>query len=346
MTTEIIPENAGPIKTFVLAANLEPDEEADNIPPKYTLGSLAQELGVPHDQVENYWLWLGVPARHPDEVVYTDADKDSLLQLFELAESEQLDDASLGSLVRSVGHLAERLATWQFEAFIENTIKRDHIDDKTARQAVINAFPKLTPMLLKQFEHAWRWAATVIIRRYLAFDSAASESKSETQLLRLSTVGFADIVGFTSKTAALPAAELAKYVQEFQTKAQDIVNANGGRVVKTIGDAVMFMADQIADGANIALALAQSGLAPGGSAVRVGMVQGRILARFGDVFGPSVNLAARLTELAEPNTVLVNPATAALLASDERYQLLVMPEADIKGLGTLRPVQVNLVASA
>jgi adenylate cyclase len=316
---------------------------APNHPPKYNLASLAHELGVDDTQIANYWLWLGVPARHPDEVVYTDADKDSLLQLFELAEAEQLDDASLGSLVRSVGQLAERLATWQFEAFIENTAKRDQVDDTSARRAVIDAFPKLTPMLLKQFEHAWRWAATDIIRRYIAQDGSAGAGSQSSQPLRSTTVGFADIVGFTSRIAALPPNELASYVQEFQQTAGDIVLACGGRVVKTIGDAVMFLSDDLNEGAEIALALATPGMAPGGSAVRVGMVRGRILARFGDVFGPSVNLAARLTELAKPDTVLINPGTAALLAGDEQYLLKVMPEADIKGLGTLRPVQLSRV---
>ena len=52
------------------------------------------------------------------------------------------------------------------------------------------------------------------------------------------------------------------------------------------------------------------------------MVWGRILSRLGDIYGPTVNLAARLTALADPGTVLVDSMTAAALEQDERFVLL------------------------
>jgi len=75
--------------------------------------------------------------------------------------------------------------------------------------------------------------------------------------------------------------------------------------------------------------------------VRVSLVWGRVLSRFGDVFGPSVNLAARLVDIAEPTTVLVDRETAGLLAGDQRFALTAQPETEVQGLGTIEPVRLQ-----
>jgi len=66
-----------------------------------------------------------------------------------------------------------------------------------------------------------------------------------------------------------------------------------------------------------------------------------VLSRFGDVFGPSVNLAARLTAEADPGTVLLDPATAALLAGDADFALTEKPPREVQGLGQIAPVRLQ-----
>jgi adenylate cyclase len=73
----------------------------------------------------------------------------------------------------------------------------------------------------------------------------------------------------------------------------------------------------------------------------VGVVWGRVLSRFGDVFGPSVNVAARLTDIADPSTVLTDPATARLLAREEGLVLETLPERELEGIGAMAPVRVR-----
>ena len=77
--------------------------------------------------------------------------------------------------------------------------------------------------------------------------------------------------------------------------------------------------------------------------VRVSCVWGRVLSRFGDVFGPSVNVAARLTDQAEPGTVLLDPSTAAEVRSLGGYHLVDLTERDIDGIGPMRPVRLERV---
>jgi adenylate cyclase len=81
--------------------------------------------------------------------------------------------------------------------------------------------------------------------------------------------------------------------------------------------------------------------ARGVTPVRVGFVQGRVLSRFGDVFGASVNVAARLTDIAQPSTVLTDRATADLLAGDERFVVEQQPARELQGLGVIAPVLVR-----
>ena len=76
---------------------------------------------------------------------------------------------------------------------------------------------------------------------------------------------------------------------------------NRGRVVTMAGDEVLFVTDQPADAAEIALRLTSPDRDRKGlPALHVGMAGGRLPTRFGDAYGPVVNLAARLTSLARP----------------------------------------------
>ncbi|GMA22319.1 hypothetical protein GCM10025864_00780 [Luteimicrobium album] len=132
-------------------------------------------------------------------------------------------------------------------------------------------------------------------------------------------------------------------MQDFESGARDVIAAAGARVVKTIGDAVLYVADDVATGAEVALGLAEAPATRGehGVPVRVSLVWGRVLARFGDVFGPSVNLAARLVDIADPGTVLVDRGTAGLLADDARFALTARPGVEVQGLGMIEPVQLQ-----
>ena len=71
------------------------------------------------------------------------------------------------------------------------------------------------------------------------------------------------------------------------------------------------------------------------------MVWGRILSRLGDIYGPTVNLAARLTALADPGTVLVDSMTAAALEHDERFVLVPQKAEEVRGFGEIHPVLLS-----
>ena len=103
----------------------------------------------------------------------------------------------------------------------------------------------------------------------------------------------------------------------FEQHVLDAISSEGARLVKLIGDGAMFIAGSAADAASIARALVRAASDdPRLPDVRVGLGAGEVLVRDGDVFGPTVNRAARLVTVADPGRVLVDDAVAARLPDD------------------------------
>jgi adenylate cyclase len=321
------------------------DEALLGGPRALTVDRLARRAGVDEARVRAYWQTLGLPVTEVEEHAFTEEDARALAHVFAFAEAEELDERALTTLIRSTGHTTERLVLWQVEALVEHVTRRYELDDTSARLLVLDRLPDLAPVLEEQLLHAWRRQLAAVAGRFaVEFSQARATAVDEHELPLPRAVGFADIVSFTQRTRGLGSSELAEFVQLFETSARDVISAAGGRVVKTIGDAVLYVADDVATGARVALGLAEAGgreedvdVPP----VRVSLVWGRVLSRFGDVFGPSVNLAARLVDIADPTTVLVDRDTAGMLAGDQRFALTAQPEREVQGLGTIEPVRLQ-----
>ena len=105
-------------------------------------------------------------------------------------------------------------------------------------------------------------------------------------------------------------------------------------MVKTIGDEVMFSVAAPKAAAEIALLLSEGTRASDElSDVRVGMAFGPVLDREGDLYGPVVNLASRITAIALPGSVVVGPELAEALAGDPGYVIRPMRPRYLKNIG-------------
>jgi adenylate cyclase len=124
-------------------------------------------------------------------------------------------------------------------------------------------------------------------------------------------IGFFDVSGYTALSRGLEPADLARLVDDFETRVHDVVGRHGGRVVKLIGDAVMFTVTQPSAGVDIARGLLGAYASDAMLAPHGGLAHGDAIARVGDYFGPTVNLAARLAETSVPGEVLVTTGVAA-----------------------------------
>ena len=325
-------------------------------PRTLTLRDLASRIDAPLDFVRLYWQTLGLPHPEADDVVFTEQDAAAVGRLSRMIREGGFALRTTSSLTRALGHTADRLALWQVEALVEDMATRYGLDDTSARLLVLDRLADLAPLLEAQLVHAWRRQLAAIAGRLAADYGEQRMSGTDREGLPLArAVGFADMVSFTRRTAGLGSTDLSEFVQRFEYAARNVVTNAGGRVVKTIGDAVLFVADDVVTGARVALGLARElggeldveleqaagGLAEGArgvTPVRVGFVWGRVLSRFGDVFGPPVNLAARLTDIANPSAVLTNTATGDLLARDARFVVETLPERELAGIGPIAPV--------
>jgi len=129
------------------------------------------------------------------------------------------------------------------------------------------------------------------------------------------TIGFLDLVGFTSLSQELEIPELVALVKTFERRAHELAHEYDTRIVKLIGDEVMFVSEHAHDAARFVRGMAGS-LENDTVVPRGGLAHGDLVNIHGDYFGPVVNLAARLTDSAVPGEVLVDDAVAALVETE------------------------------
>lgn len=145
------------------------------------------------------------------------------------------------------------------------------------------------------------------------------------------TILFADIVNFTQMSRQMTADELVQRLEEVFSICDDIAGQFGLEKIKTIGDAYMLaggapsaQADHAARVADFALDLHRRlSLRPDGLQMRIGIATGPAVGGvigenkfFYDVWGETVNLAARLEQASKPGQTLISPETKALLPSE------------------------------
>jgi adenylate cyclase len=170
-------------------------------------------------------------------------------------------------------------------------------------------------------------AMDVIFRRHMErLQRPFTEGDQRTQVC---AVGFADLVGSTALAQHLSFGDLATALTEFDELASDIVVDGGARVVKLIGDSVMFVTGDPHAACEIALTLADRlSDHPRLPPARVAVAYGDVLTRDGDYYGPVVNLASRAEKLATPGTVLVSDAVRSTV---DAYDFQWFGECELKG---------------
>ena len=129
--------------------------------------------------------------------------------------------------------------------------------------------------------------------------------------------------------------QLARMVETFESIATTIVNEHGGRVIKTIGDEILFVADDPeGDGADRARPRRGPPTRTSPSCAS-GAAYGGVLAKLGDVFGPTVNVASRLTSLSRPGKILVDRGLSEALDGDEEFRVRRSRNKAVRGYSRL-----------
>jgi adenylate cyclase len=297
-------------------------------PRRYTRQQTTDESGVAFDRATRLWRAMGFPVAGDDEVLFTDRDVAALRTADALLKARVVDEDGLLTLTRAMAQAVSRLAVTHATVAVDHIARlTEEIADPELADA---AAEELIPSVASLLEYVWRRHLAV------AVDSAFAVAEGDVPV----AVGFADLVGFTETSRQATAEQLGRLVEEFERLAAPSATDHGGRIVKTLGDEVLFTAPTAADAASLALDLAAQAAAAG-SEVRVGVAYGPVLARLGDVFGPTVNIASRLTGLAHPGTVLVDRGAAMALRDDDRYDVSPLRRQAVRGYSHLAPFRLR-----
>jgi len=306
-------------------------------PIKYTREEVAKDAGVPLESARVLWRSMGY-ADVGEARAFTDADVAALHRMLHLIDVGHLDEDTASDLVRGLGQTTARLADWQVNSLAGHLERREILDvaDGLAISTLdtfSDELDELLPDLEALLVYVWRRALATAVTR-AATTGVESADGAEAGVM---SVGFADMVGYTRLSRRLPEKDLARLVQRFEGVSADVVAACGGRLVKTVGDEVLFTTTTAEQAADIALRLhathAEDDSVP---EVRVGLATGQVLSRMGDVFGTTVNLASRLTAMAKPGGTLVDAETRAHLQDDPHYVLRGQRGRPVRGFGVLR----------
>jgi adenylate cyclase len=295
--------------------------------PTLTGPQIAAEVGIGMDLARQRWRSLGFTAVDDDEVAFTEADAEAMRLTQRLHELGMVNEDDEAALIRTLGRSFARLAEWQLGLLGQAVDPTSLGSDDLA--AVI---AEITPVIEQVQNYIWRRHVLGAASRLLLAPTADEEGTVSTG------IGFADIVGYTRQTRSLKQEELGRLVDVFEARALAIVTAHHGRIIKTIGDEILFAADRAEDAAYIGLELVEEHLHDDDfPQLRVGVAWGPVLHRLGDVFGPTVNIAARLTSVARPGRVLADKDLADALRDNENVKLRRMPRTAVKGYRRLEP---------
>jgi class 3 adenylate cyclase len=264
----------------------------------HSIRTAAAALGRPIAEIEQAWAALGLTVVDADQIALSGVDVEALRTWSDLSAAAG-PAASLGVL-RVLGATMARFAEAESSAIRAGVpeIQMDHTHDELATARAYAGVAAFVPRIGTLID--------AVHRQHLESARMYFEDVvRDTSATVVCGVGFVDLSGFTALTQLLTPAELSELLSEFSATVNDVVHADGGRVVKFIGDAVLWVSPTVERLATAAADLVEHPKAREAELqVRAGLAYGPTLALDGDYFGNAVNLAARLVASAEPEQIL------------------------------------------
>ena len=302
---------------------------------RLTAAQLADEVGLPLEWLQRSWRAMGLSIPPADEVAYSDQDVEAGRRVKTYRDSGLPDDELVG-IMRVMGTSIARTAEVVRAAFGRALLEEGVSEDELARRYAISA-EALLPLAEADLAYLLRLHMRELIRQ----DAISHAELRSGELSRTTdmAVAFADLVGFT-KLGEESDVEVLGDVAELLLEHTEAVADPPVRIVKTIGDAVMLAAPEPVALIECVLDLlarvdADDRLPP----LRAGVATGPTLQRHGDLYGATVNVAARLCTRARPDSVLAGPDVHE--AAADAFEWSFAGEKKLKGVGVLEAWRVR-----
>jgi adenylate cyclase len=305
-----------------------------------TYAELYDRLGVPAEEINSLMRAAGLPI--PDPAQPARVDEVEAFEHYATIRALPIPADARMHALRITAESLRRTAEVQSELFREYVVqpllqrfKEDPHEASTLISEISHrANPTVSAVTLwlyqRYLEHQTLRSATELMEESVAGGAPGTHRATDP------TVAFVDLVGFTPLSTELGDSEAAELARKFTERMLDISVDHGGRVVKTMGDGAMLFFDSSVEAVRASLDLLEDLPRAGLPPLRVGLHRGPVVAQSGDYYGSTVNLAARITDYARPNEVLVS--SSVLPESVDGIALEEIGEVTLKGVA--QPVRL------
>jgi adenylate cyclase len=266
---------------------------------RYSAKELEERTGLTAAQLLRIRRLLGLPEAAPDDQVFGEEEVKAAAST-RMFLDVGLSEEAIGEITRVLGEGMARLAATTAAAFVDAFLEPGDSEDEVAQRFASVAeqlIPAIDPVLVA----AYKQHLAEAVRRGML--SQAERESGEAGRAQEFTVCFVDMVGFTRLGAQIDPQELGSVASRLAELANDVTETPV-RLVKTIGDAAMFVSPDPGALVSTALSLLEAVDAADLPSLRAGVASGSALQRAGDFYGHAVNLASRVTGVARPGAVL------------------------------------------
>jgi adenylate cyclase len=298
---------------------------------RYTADEIEEQTGVPAGLLVQQRRLLGLPKPGPEEKVFDDEDIETAKSL-KLFLDSGFDVETIAQVARVLGEGTSRLAATTGAAFVETFLRAgDNEYDAAARFEELTGqlLPAARPILVAAFKQHLREAVRRGMLGRLELETGQFSDAVEIG------VCFADLVGFTRLGGEVGVQELGSVAGGLAALAGDVAE-EPVRLIKTIGDAAMFVSPEPGPLVAVALSLVEAVEEADMPALRAGIAQGSALVRAGDYYGHTVNLASRVTGAARPGSVLAT--TEVHDAAEDDFDWSFAGRHRLKGVSDRMPL--------
>jgi adenylate cyclase len=265
----------------------------------YSAGEVEERTGLPAGTMARIRRQHGLPAPDSEDRVFSDEDVEAAKSM-KLFLDAGFADERVDEITRVLGEGMGRLSATIAASFVETFLDAGESEDEVAlrfAELAQQLTPAFAPVLVAAFKAHLRDS---VQRGVLGLAELEAGDIAGAQEL---AVCFADLVGFTRLGGQVEVGELSTVAGRLASLSASLTQAPV-RLVKTIGDAAMFVSPDPAALVEVALKLVDAFEAEGLPSLRAGIAFGPALLRAGDYYGNSVNLASRVTGVARPGSVL------------------------------------------
>jgi adenylate cyclase len=265
----------------------------------YTAQEIEARTGLPAEVLGRLRRMLGLPDPGPDARAYGEEDI-AMAKSTRLYLDAGLSEQAIAEMTRVLGESMARLAATTASVFVEAFLQPGDTEYDVATrfaQLAEEFAPAVHPVLVAAYNAHLRDA---VRRGVIGAAERQAGAVAESQEL---AVCFVDLVGFTRLGVEVEAADLGGLAGRFAELANE-VTAAPVRLIKTIGDAAMFVSPRPEPLVGVALDMVRRAHDADMPSMRAGIAFGPAQSRAGDVYGHAVNLASRVTGVARPDSVL------------------------------------------